>query len=192
MTKIMQKVLVGKMTVSPSPTVIAGALVDGKENYLTLGGYGGMSMNPPMVYITVNKAHYTNAGIKENGYFSVNIPSSDMVTKTDYVGLVSGRDTDKSGVFSNFYGSVKKAPMISECPVNMLCKVFKIVDLPNNDVFIGEIVETYVSDECLTDGKPDPAKIKPMVMMGASYLGLGGVVGATFEEGRALIKKPSK
>ncbi len=185
----MQKVLVGNMTVSPSPTVIAGALVDGKENYLTLGGYGGMSMNPPMVYITVNKAHYTNAGIKENGYFSVNIPSSDMVVKTDYVGLVSGRDTDKSGVFSNFYGSVKKAPMISECPVNMLCKVFKIVDLPNNDVFIGEIVETYVSDGCLTDGKPDPAKIKPMVMMGGSYLGLGDVVGAAFKEGRALIKK---
>ena len=184
----MEKVLVGKMPVSPSPTVIAGALVDGKENYLTLGGYGGMSMNPQLVYITVNKAHYTNAGIKENGYFSVNIPSTDMVMKTDYVGLVSGRDTDKSAVFSNFYGSVKKAPMIRECPVNMLCKVFKMVDLPNNEVFIGEIVETYVSGECLTDGRPDPAKIKPMVMMGASYLGLGSVVGAAFKEGRALIK----
>ncbi len=181
--------MIGKMSVSPSPAVIAGALVNGKENYLTLGGYGGMSMNPPMVYITVNKAHYTNAGIKENGYFSVNIPSSDMVQKTDYVGLVSGRDTDKSTIFSNFYGSVKKAPMIKECPVNMLCKVFKIVDLPNNEVFIGEIVETYVSDKCLTEGKPDPKKIKPMLLMGASYIELGDVVGAAFKEGQALIKK---
>ena len=185
----MGKVNIGKMSVSPSPAVIAGALVDGKENYLTLGGYGGMSMNPPMVYITVNKAHYTNPGIKENGYFSVNIPSSDMAVKTDYVGLVSGRDTDKSAVFSNFYGSVKKAPMIEECPVNMLCKVFKIVDLPNNDVFIGEIVETYVKEECLTDGRPDPKKIDPMILMGSSYLSLGKVAGAAFKDGQALIKK---
>lgn len=55
---------------------------------------------------TMNKVHYTNACIKENSYFSVNIPSDKVVQKMDYVGLVSGRDMDKSGVFTAFYASV--------------------------------------------------------------------------------------
>lgn len=185
----MEKVMIGKMPVSPAPIVITGALVNGKANYLTLGGYGLMSINPPMVYITLSKAHYTNGGIKENGYFSVNIPSASLVQKTDYVGLVSGRDTDKSGVFSPFYGSVDKAPMIKECPVNVLCKVVNKLDLPNNDVFIGEVLEVYVSKECLADGRPDAKKIDPILLMGGSYRELGNVVGAAYNEGKALIKK---
>jgi flavin reductase (DIM6/NTAB) family NADH-FMN oxidoreductase RutF len=106
----MAKVVVGKMSTNVSPTVIAGAIVDGKANYLTLGGFGGMSMNPPLVYITVNKAHYTNSGIKENGYFSVNIPSADMTVKTDYVGLVSGRDTDSRASSPRSTAALKKRP----------------------------------------------------------------------------------
>jgi flavin reductase (DIM6/NTAB) family NADH-FMN oxidoreductase RutF len=185
----MAKVLIGKMSVSPAPTVIAGALVDGKANYLTLGGFGGMSISPPIVYITVNKAHYTNSGIKENGYYSVNLPAAGLAQKTDYVGLVSGRDTDKSGVFTPFYGSVKSAPMIEECPVNMLCKVYKIIDMPNNEVFIGEIVETYVDADCLNGKVPDMKKINPLILAGGAYWSLGDIVGAAFKDGRALIKK---
>ena len=59
---------------APLPIVIAGALVQGKENYLTIGAYGIMSIQPPVVYISSMKAHYTNAGIKETGYFSINVP----------------------------------------------------------------------------------------------------------------------
>jgi flavin reductase (DIM6/NTAB) family NADH-FMN oxidoreductase RutF len=154
----MKKEMIGKMSVGPSPAVIAGAFVNGKSNYLTLGACGIMSVNPPLYYVSLNKAHFTNTGIKENGYFSVNIPSAELALKTDYVGLVSGRDTDKSIVFSQFLGSVEKAPMIKECPVNILCKVINVVDLPNNEVFIGDIVETYVNKECLTNGRPDIKK----------------------------------
>ena len=185
----MEKAMIGKMSVGVTPTVIAGALVNGKANYLTLGNYGGISPKPPVVYISVNKAHYTNAGIKENGYFSVNIPSRDLAQKTDYVGLVSGRDTDKSGVFSSFYGSVAKAPMINECPVNILCKLIQTVDLPTQEVFIGEIVETYVNKECLTNDRPDIKKINPLILAGGGYWEIGNRAGNAFADGKALIKK---
>ena len=52
---------------APMPVVIAGTLVKGKENYLTIGAYGVMSIQPPLVYISSMKAHFTNAGIKETG-----------------------------------------------------------------------------------------------------------------------------
>ena len=98
----MAKSMIGNMRVGISPSVIVGAIVNGKENYITLGQCSGLSMNPPMMYISINKSHYTNDGIKENGHFSVNIPSVNVVQKMDYVGLVSGREVDKSGVFTPF------------------------------------------------------------------------------------------
>src|SRR5208283_2816650 len=158
---------------APLPIVIAGALVQGKENYLTIGAYGIMSIQPPVVYISSMKAHYTNAGIKETGYF----------------GLVSGRDTDKSGVFTPFYGREKHAPMIRECPVNALCKLVKTVELPNNDVFIGDVIEYYLDKRCLTDNNPDPKKTEPLLLYGHSYRRLGRSAGTAFAAGKALMKK---
>lgn len=184
----MEKVKIENRSISASPAVIAGALVNGKPNYITLGSYGGLSLNPPTVYISINKAHYTNAGVKENGYFSVNIPSTNLVKETDYVGIVSGRDVDKSKVFTAFYGSVNKAPMIEECPVNMLCKLTQIVDLTRNEVFVGEIVETYIGKEYLTDGSPDINKINPILLAGGKYCQLGKPVGTPRSDGKALIK----
>jgi len=184
----MAKKMIGKSPVQFSPSVIAGAIVNGKANYLTLGSYGGMSINPAIVYISVNKAHYTNDGIKENGYFSVNIPSKDMVQKMDYVGLVSGRDTDKSGVFTAFFGSVDKAPMIEECPANILCKLINTVDLPNNEVFIGEIIETYINEDCLAEDRPDMKKINPVVLASGKYCEVGSPCGDAFSCGKVLIK----
>jgi flavin reductase (DIM6/NTAB) family NADH-FMN oxidoreductase RutF len=75
-----------------------------------------------MIYISVNKAHYTNASTRENGYFSVTIPFKELVEKTNYVGRVSRTDTGKVGAFSVFYDSVNKAPSIEERPVNTLYK----------------------------------------------------------------------
>ena len=136
-----------------------------------------------------NKAHYTNAGIKASGYFSVNIPSKDLIQKADYVGLVSGKDTDKSGTFSAFYGSIDKAPMIKECPINILCKLVQTVDFPTQEVFFGEVVETYVAEEYVINGKPDIKKINPILLGSGFYWELGNKVGNSFADGKALIKK---
>jgi flavin reductase (DIM6/NTAB) family NADH-FMN oxidoreductase RutF len=78
-----EKTNVGKLSVGAMPVVVAGALCDGKPNYLTLGAFGLMSVNPPMLYISVNKAHYTNTGIKASGYYSLNFPSQKQAQKTD-------------------------------------------------------------------------------------------------------------
>jgi len=41
-------------------------------------------------------------GHKKNRAFSVNIPPESLVVETDYVGIVSGKKTDKSNVFEIF------------------------------------------------------------------------------------------
>jgi flavin reductase (DIM6/NTAB) family NADH-FMN oxidoreductase RutF len=86
-----EKITIGKNTfLYPMPTLLVGANVGGKPNYLTIGYCGILQHRPPMIAVTSEKTHYTNAGIKENGTFSVNIPSEEMVTITDFCGIVSG------------------------------------------------------------------------------------------------------
>ena len=50
----------------------------------------------------------------------------------------SGQDTDKSNIFKVFYGVQETAPMITECPLSVDSKLFDVLELPTNDIFIGE------------------------------------------------------
>jgi len=188
----MEKVMIGKMPAGAFPAVIIGSMVNGKPNYNTLGCYGLISPFPPTVYIKSVKQHFTNIGIRETGYFSVNIPARDLTQKTDYVGQVSGKETDKSCVFTSFFGSSDKTPMIEECPVNILCKVVQTVHMPtqpNAEIFIGEVEEVYVNEKCMTDGAPDLNKIKPLMLAGNQYLEISGKpAGKAWDIGKALIK----
>ena len=181
------KIALGSMTqIHPMPTILVGAMGDGKANFTPLANCGQVSRapNPFSLYISSRKEHHINKCVLETGVFSVNIPSFTQAVETDYCGLVSGRDTDKSGVFKFFFGETG-APVIENCPVSMDCRVVKVVDIFNMDMFIGEVVNCYVDERCLTDGKPDGAKINPLIYDTARlYRSLGGEVLQAFRVGR--------
>jgi flavin reductase (DIM6/NTAB) family NADH-FMN oxidoreductase RutF len=46
--------------------------------------------------------------------------------------------------------------------VNLECKLKNSFDLGSHILLIGEIVETYLNEDCLTGGKVDPKKIDPL------------------------------
>lgn len=175
----------------PMPCSLVGANVEGKPNYLTVAWFTMVNPDPPYLAVAMNKAHYTNIGIKATGTFSLNIPSAGMAAETDYCGIVSGRKFDKSGLFNTFYGTLQTAPMIQEFPFNAECRLVQIVDLPAEELFIGEIVTTYCDNRCLTGGVPDLSKIDPFIlsMFDKKYRGLGQEVGPAWEMGKKLIKK---
>ncbi|MGB8220540.1 MAG: flavin reductase family protein, partial [Methanoregula sp.] len=141
-------------------------------------------MAPPMVCVALNKMRYTVKGIEENKTFSLNVPSVQQVVETDHCGLVSGTQTDKSKVFRSTYGKLKTAPLAEECPVNIECRLFKSVDCGSHLLYIGEVVEIHADASCLTDGKPDIAKIKPIVYAQAAYFGVGKQVEKAFSAGK--------
>ena len=176
----------------PSLTTIVGAKVDGRPNFLAVAHVGIMNHGDPQ-YITIGlaKIHHTNRGIHANGQFSVNLPSRDLVVQTDYVGLVSGRNTDKSGVFEVFYGGLESAPLITECPVNMECRLHSVLDFTTHDIFVGQIVATHADPEVLTGGKIDLARLQPLLfdMSSVGYFGLGDRVADAWSVGKKLKRK---
>jgi flavin reductase (DIM6/NTAB) family NADH-FMN oxidoreductase RutF len=157
----------------PMPTTLVGANIGGKPAFITIAHVGILDYTT--ISLGMNKAHFTNTGIRENRTFSVNIPSQDMLKITDYCGCVTGRKVDKGALFTVFYGSLGTAPMIRECPVGMECRLLQVVDRPNHDVFIGEIVEAHCDEAVLTDGVLDFSKVRPFlfVMNDKSYWRLG-------------------
>jgi flavin reductase (DIM6/NTAB) family NADH-FMN oxidoreductase RutF len=187
----MSKVEIGTDRVYyPMPCSIIGANVEKKANFLTVAWFTMVNPEPAYLAVTMNKAHFTNAGIKANKTFSVNIPSTKTAEKADYCGLVSGRKFDKAAVFETFYGKLETAPMIKECPFNVECRLVKTVDLPAEELFIGEIVAAYCDGSCLTNGAPDLKKIDPyvLVMPEKKYRRLGQDIGSAWEMGKKLIK----
>jgi flavin reductase (DIM6/NTAB) family NADH-FMN oxidoreductase RutF len=175
----------------PMPCSIVGADVNGKPNFLAVAWFTMCNPKPAYIAVSLGKSHYTNPGIKANGTFSVNIPSAGVAEKADYCGIVSGKNADKSAVFDVFYGKLKTAPMAKECPFNIECKLIQTVDLPAEELFIGEIVAAYCEETCLTDGTPDLAKIDPFLLVssaGKRYMKLGPDIGGAWEIGKKLLK----
>jgi flavin reductase (DIM6/NTAB) family NADH-FMN oxidoreductase RutF len=84
----------------PTPTTLVGATVEGEPNFITIAHVGIMDLGS--VSLEMAKAYYTNAGIKENGTFSINLPSADMVKETGYCGLVSGKRINNAKLFHVF------------------------------------------------------------------------------------------
>ena len=145
----------------PMPLVIVGANVNGKPNYITIAHVGIMDFSA--ISVSISKKYYTNAGIKKNKTFSMNIPSVDMVKEAEHCGLTSGKNTDKAKLFDNFYGKLQTAPMIEECPINMECKLIQTVEFPNHNVFVGEIAGTYYDDYYITNSVVDLSKVQPIL-----------------------------
>ncbi len=148
----------------PMPTVIVGTLVKGKPNFNTIAYCGVAQSKPPMLAISMDKKRYTHRGIVENESFSINIPSEKMLKITDYIGTVSGRQVDKSRLFSLFYGTIDTAPMIQECPVTMVCSLVDVMDFKGkNDLFIGKVIDTFVDEGFFGNKGPDLLKVSPIM-----------------------------
>jgi flavin reductase (DIM6/NTAB) family NADH-FMN oxidoreductase RutF len=173
----------------PMPTTVVGTMVDGKPNYITIAHVGILDFET--VSLGSAKSHYSNKGINDNGTFSINIPSAEQVEKTDYVGIVSGKDVDKSSIFRAFYGKLRTAPMIEEFPINMECELIQALDLPKHDIFIGRIVETYCDDSVMTDGTIDFEKLDPILYthFDRGYWRLGDKLANAWNVGKRLEEK---
>jgi flavin reductase (DIM6/NTAB) family NADH-FMN oxidoreductase RutF len=187
----MKKITMGPQPMLwPHPTVLVGADVDGKADFAAVAWAGVAAGTPPAVSIALQHPRYSLKGIRRNLSFSVNIPSRDMVRETDYCGLISGAKTDKvrDCKFKVFYGKTAGAPLIEQCPINLECEVLHILNMGSHALVIGKVVETHVSEDCLTDGKADVSKVKPFAYIPGNYYAIGDAFADAFSIGKEIRK----
>ena len=175
----------------PHPTVLVGSHVDGIPDFAAVAWTGVAASTPASVSIALQHHRYSLKGIRQNMTFSVNVPSEDLVKETDYCGLVSGADADKvkDCGFKVFYGNLDSAPLIEECPINLECEATHILNLGSHALVVGKVVETYINEECLTDGRPDIGKVKPFIFGPGKYHKVGEAFADAFKIGNELRKR---
>jgi len=171
------------------PSVIIGTIVDEKPNFMLCTWVSRVNRTPPIWMASINRKHLTMDGIRENMVISMNFPSVNLVEKTDYIGTTSGRDADKSSVFNIFHGETK-APMIEECVLNMELEVEEMIERPDHFIILAKSINTFASQQILTENKPDIKKMNQIVYTGAegqpSYWVVGEKIGNAFSIGKRL------
>ncbi|MBU3111940.1 flavin reductase family protein [Clostridium lacusfryxellense] len=151
MTKTIFK---GSAMLNPVPVVlITSKNKEGKINVFTVGWIGMACTKPPMITVAIRPERLSYEYIKESGDFVVNLPNSKLVREVDYCGVRSGKQIDKIKEMNFTVESSKDvtAPIISECPVALECKVISITPLGTHDLFLAEIVNTHVNNNLIDD-----------------------------------------
>jgi flavin reductase (DIM6/NTAB) family NADH-FMN oxidoreductase RutF len=182
--------LQAKVSIDPSRPVFPGpaALITsidgaGKANIITLGEVFNISIFGPIILgIAMRPATYSHGLIKASKEFVVNLPGADIVDKVDRCGSVSGRTgIDKFEAFglTPVPASRIRTPLISECPVNIECRLLEIQTIGDHDLFTGEAVIVHVDeDKIAEDGNPDVKALDSLVYMRGEYWTIGEQIGS--------------
>ena len=181
----MRKNLGAKAYTYPQPVFILAAYgKDGTPN--AMNAAWGIITDMNEISISMGE-HKTTENLARTGAFTVSMATADTVTASDYVGIESATKVPDKFAKSGFHATRSEfvnAPLIDELPMALECKVKSF----DNGILVGEIVNINADESVLTDGRIDPAKLKPISYdpVNNDYLVLGEKVGNAFKDGLKL------
>jgi len=145
MSKITMK---GSTLLAPLPVVMVSCGTAEKANIVTVAWTGIISSKPPKTYISLRQSRHSYNIIRESGEFVINVPSSALAKCVDFCGIYTGKKVDKFEKMrlTAIPSSEVSVPMISECPLNLECRVTDIVSLGSHDMFIADILAVNADD----------------------------------------------
>lgn len=145
MSKVFWK---GSALLAPVPAALVTCGSIDNANVLTVGWTGIVCTRPPMTYISVRPERYSYNFIKETGEFAINLTTSAMCRETDFCGVRSGRDINKIEHcgFHLEQSNIITAPIITECPVSLECRITEAKELGSHTMFLAEIVGIDVNE----------------------------------------------
>ncbi len=163
----MKKSLGAKRLAYPLPVFIVGSYDRAGNPNMMAASWGGICCSePPLITISIQPVRYSFDCVMHSKAFTVNIPSSKFAKEADFTGVISGKDRnkfDETGLTA-VKSEIVNAPYVEEFPVNIICELFKTVELGSHTQFIGEIKDILIDDDKLsTGGTPDISKIDALI-----------------------------
>jgi flavin reductase (DIM6/NTAB) family NADH-FMN oxidoreductase RutF len=186
----MKKSLGAKIIVCATHVWVVGTYDSkGKPNVMTAAWGGVCCSQPPCVAVSLRKATYTYGNIQKRRAFTVNVPSVDYLRQTDYVGIYSGRSTDKFSVakLTPVRSDLVDAPHVQEFPIILECKLLHTIEIGLHTQFIGEIVDVKAEESVFGEsGVPDVGKVVPFFYSPETrtYYEIGKYLGEAHSIGR--------
>ena len=184
----MRKNFGAKPILYPQPVFIIGTYnEDGTPNAMN-AAWGGIS-EVNQITMCISEDHQTTRNVLARGAFTVSMATADTVVACDYVGVVSGSKVPDKVAKAGFHvtkSAFVDAPIIDELPMAVECRLVSYDE--DTCRMVGEVVNVCADESVLTDGKIDPAKLRPITYdgMNHTYLVLGEKVGSAFSDGLKL------
>jgi flavin reductase (DIM6/NTAB) family NADH-FMN oxidoreductase RutF len=121
---------------------------EGKANIITLAWTMPVSMNPPLIAVSISPRRHSHKMIEETKEFVINVPTMEIVKETLFCGRRSGRNLDKfkETKLTPLPAKTVKAPIIKECVAHLECALYKQVPAGDHTLFIGEIKDAYADE----------------------------------------------
>ena len=172
----------------PMPVYLIGTYGADRTPNAMNAAWGGISEDTE-ISICISADHKTTENILFRKAFTVSMATAKHIAACDYVGIVSGNKVPDKFARAGFHAIKSEnvnAPLIEELPMALECKVKSFTD----GILIGEIMNVNADESILTDGKIDPAKLKPITYdpVNNKYIALGAIVGNAFSDGLKLKK----
>lgn len=163
--------------VVPCPVVLL-SVAGSPPNIITLSWAANVCSKPPSVVIGIRPSRHSHSMVKEVGDFVLNIPSTDLLEATEFIGTKSGRDYDKFSEcnLTSVPSSKIKSPMIKECPINLECKTTQVLNIGSHDLFIAEVVAVHYDESVLDENDVfhvEKAKLFNYISLSGEYWALG-------------------
>ncbi len=137
----------------PNPVILVTSKHESKESIITLAWAGTCCSDPPMVSVGIRPERYSYQIIRESKELVINFPIASQQKEVEFCGTKSGRDNNKweECQFTKVKSKEIGVPAITECPVNMECKVEQIIPLGTHDLFIARVVALHIEEEWKKD-----------------------------------------
>lgn len=169
----LKKIIPLHRVIFPTPAALVTSIgSDGTPNVATAGEVFMMSLDPLIVAVGFRPARHSNKLIHETGEFVVNLPQRSILKAVDYCGLVSGREVDKfkEAGLTPLPSKFVSPPLISECPINVECRVREVISLGSHDVFAGDALAIHADEAIIgEDGLVDWNKVKTVAFASRKY-----------------------
>jgi len=152
----------------PRHTVLVScADKNGKANIITLAWSMPVSINPPIVAMSIAPKRYSHQLIEETKEFVINIPTMDIVRETLFCGRRSGRTHDKfeETKLTPLPAKIVKPPIIKECVAHLECRLDQQITAGDHTLFTGRVLTAY-ANKGVFDEKFDVKRVKPIYHMG--------------------------
>jgi flavin reductase (DIM6/NTAB) family NADH-FMN oxidoreductase RutF len=126
-------------------TVVATAL-EGVRHGMTVSSFTSVSLDPPLVLVSLERAAQTHRLLERSGYFSVTVLGDGQQAVSDRFAGRQPEDEDRFAGLDTFT-LVSGAPFISGGLAYFDCRVVSTYLAGTHTVFIGEVLAVQAGDE---------------------------------------------
>ncbi len=159
------------------PRPIAFVSTISNEGHVNLSPYSffnAATYDPPTLVFSISKflssgkLKHTLKNIQENSEFVVNIVSNQIAEAMNVTSAEYPEDTNEFAIsgLTQVDSQIVRPPRLAESPVNMECKLERIVELGSerdpHGLVIGEVVLVHIDDEVISGHHIDHQKLDPV------------------------------